>query len=212
MIKFNSEQLFRDYFPDFTDEQISLLIKAGNLYKTWNEKINVISRKDIEEVYIRHILHSLAIAKFISFKKDTSILDIGTGGGFPGIPLAIAFPESRFHLIDSIGKKITVVTEIAQELKLNNVKAEQKRAERIREKYDFVTCRAVSRLSTLLPWIEHNVERKSFNTLKNGLLTLKGGDLTSEIKEIKRETYSFSISEVYNESFFETKQLIHIPL
>ena len=203
-------QLLKNYFPSITTKQLDLYDQAVLLYIEWNDKINVVSRKDIDLVVERHILHSLAIGKFVSFNKGASILDIGTGGGFPGIPLAILFPDVHFHLIDAIGKKITVVNEICKELKLDNVIAEQKRAERIKEKYDFVTCRAVARLNKLTPWIKNNIKTQSNHALLNGLLTLKGGDLTEEIEEIPQKVTTYELTEVYEESFFQTKKMLHV--
>lgn len=212
MTKYNSASVFQKHFPNFSDRQIQQLGHAGELYKYWNERVNVISRKDIDHIYDRHLLHGLAIAKLIEFEKDTRILDIGTGGGFPGIPLAIAFPNTHFHLIDSIGKKIGVVKTITEELKLDNVTSEQKRAERIKDKYDFVTCRAVARLSKLIPWIRHNISLDKKHEINNGLIALKGGDLIEELAEIQQPIKTFEISSFFEDPFFETKKIIHVAL
>ena len=199
------------YFPDITSKQKEQFAQLQSLYKHWNDQINVISRKDIDELYERHVLHSLAIAKVIKFKPGSLILDIGTGGGFPGIPLAILFPECQFHLVDSIGKKIKVVTEVAKALGLTNVKAEQARAEQITNKYDFVVSRAVTRLVNFYPWVKGKFIKNSGNDLKNGILYLKGGDLEEEISEIDKEVIKYKISNFFNEEFFETKFVLHIP-
>lgn len=211
MIKSNSE-LITNYFPDITDQQLSLLLKAEELYGVWNEKINVISRKDIEQLQSRHILHSLSICKFTSFNPGADILDVGTGGGFPGIPLAIMFPETNFHLIDSIGKKITVVQEVAKELGLKNVTAEQIRAEKTKAEYDFVVSRAVAKLNTIIPWIRKKIKSESTHELKNGLITLKGGDLTEELAETHHKSTVFNLNTIYDEDFFETKKIVYTQL
>lgn len=176
----------------------------------WNEKINVISRKDTEHIYLHHILHSLAIAKVIDFKPETKILDVGTGGGFPGIPLAIMFPECHFHLVDSIGKKIKVVNEIASALDLKNVKAEQTRAEQLKDQYDFITGRAVTQLPKMLTWVNKKVAPKSFNTLPNGMLYLKGGDFDDELDQIKKYHKIHYISSFFKEPYFETKKVVFV--
>ncbi len=211
MIKYNSN-LIANYFPEITEKQLSLLIEAEKLYKEWNEKINVISRKDIEQLQCRHILHSLSISKFITFNPGADILDVGTGGGFPGIPLAILFPETNFHLIDSIGKKITVVQEISKELGLTNVKAEQIRAEKVKNEYDFVVSRAVAKLKTVIPWIRKKIKQESLHTLPNGLITLKGGDLTVELSETHYNSTTFNLNDIYTEEFFETKKIVHTAI
>jgi 16S rRNA (guanine527-N7)-methyltransferase len=174
--------------------------------------VNVISRQDIDTLYERHVLHSLGIAKVISFKAGTSILDVGTGGGFPGIPLAILFPEARFHLVDSIGKKIRVVQEIASALKLDNVKAEQVRAERLDDSYEFVVSRAVTRITPFVGWVRKNISRNSFHSLRNGILYLKGGDLTEELAELNLKTKTYALSDYFTEEFFETKKVVYVPL
>ncbi len=200
------------YFPDLSPKQIELFEQLQPLYAEWNAQINVISRKDFSEFYERHVLHSLAIAKLIRFTPGTKILDVGTGGGFPGIPLAILFPKVQFHLVDSIGKKIKVVNEVADSLRLMNVKAEQIRAEQLKDKYDFVVSRAVTRLPEFVNWIQKNISAKQKNALPNGILYLKGGDLTEEIKPFNRNIFVLNISEYFDEEFFETKKVVHLPL
>ena len=202
----------KKYFPDISPKQIELFEKLQPLYAEWNAQINVISRKDFSEFYERHVLHSLAIAKLIRFTPGTKILDVGTGGGFPGIPLAILFPKVQFHLVDSIGKKIKVVNEVADSLRLMNVKAEQIRAEQLKDKYDFVVSRAVTRLPEFVNWIQKNISAKQKNALPNGILYLKGGDLTEEIKPFNRNIFVLNISEYFDEEFFETKKVLHLPL
>lgn len=184
----------------------------NELYREWNAKINVISRKDIDNLYLHHVLHSLSIAKFISFKPSTAILDIGTGGGFPGIPLAILFPESRFHLIDSIGKKVHVATEIANALGLPNVRCSHENAKDEHGKYDFVVSRAVMDAPELIRLIQKNISRKGINALPNGLICLKGGDLDEELKRLKRWHELTPISSFFSEPYFETKKILFVPL
>lgn len=205
-------ELIKKYFPDLTATQFDKLAQMDELYQFWNAKVNVISRQDIDTLYERHILHSLGIAKVIQFKSGTNILDVGTGGGFPGIPLAILFPEAQFHLVDSIGKKIRVVQEIAQALQLDNVKAEQVRAERLDDTYEFVVSRAVTRLTPFTGWVRKNINRNSFHSLKNGILYLKGGDLTEEIAELNLKTRVYALSDYFTEEFFETKKVVYVPL
>jgi 16S rRNA (guanine527-N7)-methyltransferase len=207
----NSEIIF-NYFPSLTASQSDQFSKLYGLYADWNEKINVISRKDIENLYVNHVLHSLGIAKVISFKPGTSVLDVGTGGGFPGIPLAILFPETNFHLVDSIGKKITVVNAVADGLGLKNVKGEQIRAEQIKGKYDFIVSRAVTRLREFYGWIHQKVKDKSVHELDNGILYLKGGDLDEELRELKKPYSLYNLSDYFNEDFFETKKVVYVPL
>ena len=203
--------LIQKYFPDLTDDQIEKFDKLYELYSFWNAQINVISRKDIDELYERHILHSLGIAKFCSFKPGEKVLDVGTGGGFPGIPLAILFPETQFHLVDSIGKKIKVVVEIAAALELSNVKASHLRAEQVTDKYDFVVSRAVTRLIDFYPWIQGKFNKDSKNAIANGILYLKGGDLADEIAESKLKAELYPLSAYFSEEFFETKYVVYIP-
>ena len=200
------------YFPDLNPMQIELFKQLQPLYAEWNAQINVISRKDFSEFYERHVLHSLAIAKFIRFTPGTKILDVGTGGGFPGIPLAILFPKVQFHLVDSIGKKIKVVNEVTDSLRLMNVKAEQIRAEQLKEKYDFVVSRAVTKLPEFVNWVRKNISKKQRNALPNGIIYLKGGDLTEEIKPFIRNIFNQNLSEYFDEEFFETKKVLHLPL
>lgn len=201
------------YFPALTVQQQDQFEKLGKLYKEWNEKINVISRKDMDNLYTNHILHSLGIAKIISFKPSSTILDVGTGGGFPGIPLAIVFPEAQFHLVDSIGKKITVVNEIAGSLGLRNVLGEKIRAEEIKKKqYDFIVSRAVTRMREFYSWVNNKVKKESYHTLDNGILYLKGGDLEEEMNELKKPYSCYDLSDYFEEEFFETKKLVYVPI
>jgi 16S rRNA (guanine527-N7)-methyltransferase len=205
-------QIITKYFQKLSKQQFERFEQIESLYAEWNAQINVISRKDFPEFYERHVLHSLAIAKFIRFQPGTKILDVGTGGGFPGIPLAIYFPEVQFHLVDSIGKKIKVVKEVAQSLGLKNVIAEQIRAEQLTEKYDFVVSRAVTRLPEFVPWVRKNITKKQINALPNGIIYLKGGDIQEEIKPFKKNILVQDLSEYFSEDFFETKKLVHLPL
>lgn len=204
--------LIFSYFPGLTNTQKEQFVGLYSLYSEWNEKINVISRKDIENLYVNHVLHSLGIAKVTSFKPGASILDVGTGGGFPGIPLAILFPDTQFHLVDSIGKKITVVKNVAEGIGLKNVKAEQIRAEQIKGEYDFIVSRAVTRLKEFYGWINRKVKKDSSHTLFNGILYLKGGDLDEELAELKRPHRIFALSDYFKEEFFETKKVVYVPM
>lgn len=199
------------YFKNLTPLQIAQFEKLYDLYTFWNAQINVVSRKDIDELYERHILHSLGIAKFCSFKAGEKVLDVGTGGGFPGIPLAIMFPETSFHLVDSIGKKIKVVTEVAMALGLTNLKASHLRAEQVTDKYNFIVSRAVTRLIDFYPWIRDKFAKQNINAIPNGILYLKGGDLTEEIKESKLKAELHPLSTYFSEPFFETKFVVYIP-
>jgi 16S rRNA (guanine527-N7)-methyltransferase len=205
-------QLIQHYFPGLTATQKEQFEKLYALYAEWNEKINVISRKDIDNLYVNHILHSLGIAKVQSFKSGASVLDVGTGGGFPGIPLAILFPETQFHLVDSIGKKITVVKEVAAGLDLKNVRAEQARAETLKGEYDFVVSRAVTRMKEFYQWIHRRTKSKGIHELDNGILYLKGGDLDEELNELKRPYQLTELSKFFSEEFFETKKVVYVPL
>ena len=198
-------------FPNLTEIQISQFSKLKDLYTEWNAQINVISRKDIDELYVRHVLHSLGIAKVQSFEPNTSVLDVGTGGGFPGIPLAILFPETNFYLVDSIGKKIKVVKEVAAALGLKNVKAEHIRAENVKGKFDFIVSRAVTNMDDFAKWIRYKVAKKQKHELKNGILYLKGGDLTEELMNFPKAT-QFNLTDYFEDEFFETKKVVHIPL
>lgn len=205
----SSIKTITNYFPNLSEIQIDQFSKLEPLYKDWNAQINVISRKDIDELYIKHVLHSLAIAKVIAFKSKTRILDVGTGGGFPGVPLAILFPEVEFVLVDSIGKKIKVVNEVVSRLGLENVKAYHKRAEELDGQFDFVVTRAVARLKKFIPWVKGKLHPESFNELKNGVLFLKGGDLAEEIAESNKKVELYPISDYFKEEFFETKMVLY---
>ncbi len=205
-------ELIKKYFPDLNSAQIERFKMLKPLYTEWNSKINVISRKDIDKLYERHVLHSLGIVKVIEFKPGTSVLDVGSGGGFPGIPLAIMFPESNFHLIDSIGKKIKVVEEVVNELELNNVTFEKIRAEGIDEKFDFVVSRAVTTLPVFYRWVRNSILKQNKNKFKNGILYLKGGDIESELSELKKKVNVYPLSRYFEEPFFETKKLLHIAI
>ncbi len=204
-------ELILKYFPDLTPIQIEQFTKLYDLYIDWNSKINVISRKDIDELYSRHVLHSLGIAKVIQFQPGASVLDVGTGGGFPGIPLAILFPETQFYLIDIIAKKIKVVQEVAKGLGLKNVKAEQKRAELVKEEFDFIVSRAVTNMPDFVKWTKDKTKKNSVHELKNGILYLKGGDLTEELATYKT-VQLFDLPEFFDEEFFETKKVVYLPL
>lgn len=204
-------ELIKKYFPNLTEEQIAQFVAMQELYKDWNLKINVVSRKDIEELYLRHVLHSLGIAKIQEFKPEANILDVGTGGGFPGIPLAILFPETRFHLVDSIGKKIKVVDEVVEGLQLKNVKTTNARVEEIKGNYDFILSRAVAAMPTFVHWVKGKIAKTSRHELKNGILYLKGGDLNEELQDYKSAKI-YNLSDYFSEEFFESKKLVHLPL
>ena len=197
------------YFPDILEKQIKQFSQLQELYNEWNSQINVISRKDMENLYLNHVLHSLAIAKVISFTDGTKVLDVGTGGGFPGIPLAILFPNVDFLLVDSIGKKIKVVNEIANSIGLENLRAEHKRVEQVSGQFDFVVSRAVNRMKVFQQWVRKRISTKQKNTLFNGILYLKGGDLKEELQGIKNIDL-YSISKFFEEEFFETKKVVYI--
>lgn len=203
-----SSEIILKYFPNLTDQQKSQFQQLEALYKDWNEKINVISRKDIDEFYERHVLHSLGIAKIMEFTDGTKVLDIGTGGGFPGIPLAILFPNVEFTLVDSIGKKITVVNAVAESLGLKNVKAYHERAEKIKDKFHFVVSRAVTQMPVFLRWLKGKFEKEQFNPKHNGVLYLKGGDLGEELAGIKCEIYN--LKDQFEEEFFDTKKVVYL--
>ena len=199
------------HFPDLTVVQKQQFQSLQQLYEDWNSKINVISRKDIDELFTRHVLHSLAIAKVQQFEPGTYVLDVGTGGGFPGIPLAIMFPETRFYLIDVILKKINVVKAIAESLDLKNVKAEQMRAENVKGDFDFIVSRAVTNMPDFVSWVKLKIKKTQKHELKNGILYLKGGDLSEELKDFPKAT-EYNIADFFEEDFFETKKVVHLPL
>lgn len=205
-------ELIKHYFPEINTEQEKQFEQLFPLYKDWNEKINVISRKDIDELYERHVLHSLGIAKVISFTPGTNILDVGTGGGFPGIPLAILFPDCNFHLVDSIGKKIKVVNEVANALGLKNVSATHSRVEQINEKFDFIVSRAVTQFPEFVTWVKQKVKKEQKNALPNGILYLKGGDLSEELKSFINKIKLYNLSNYFQSDFFETKKVVYMPL
>ncbi len=204
-------ELILKYFPNLTEIQKQQFEQLQELYEDWNLKINVVSRKDIEELYLRHVLHSLGIAKIQAFLPGSQILDVGTGGGFPGIPLAILFPEVQFHLVDSIGKKIKVVEEVVAGLQLQNVKTTNARVETVSGKYDFIVSRAVAQMETFVHWINGKIAKKNLHERRNGILYLKGGDLTEELKIYTTATV-FPLSDYFEEDFFETKSVVHLPL
>ena len=199
------------YFPDLSQNQFMQFQKVQELYQDWNSKINVISRKDIDQLYTNHVLHSLAIAKIQHFKAGATILDVGTGGGFPGIPLAILFPDTNFYLIDIILKKINVVNAVAESLGLKNVRAEQMRAENMTEKFDFVLSRAVTNMADFVQWTKNNIKQTNNHTLKNGILYLKGGDLTEELIDFPKAK-QYRVSEFFDDPFFETKKVVYLAL
>lgn len=205
-------QYIKTYFPNLTPTQESQFAALGDLYTDWNAKINVISRKDIDNLYLHHILHSLGIAKAIEFTDGTSILDVGTGGGFPGIPLAILFPECRFHLIDRVGKKIKVAQNVAEAIGLTNVTFQHGSVEEHKDEYDFVVSRAVMPLPDLLKLVRKNIRKEQHNALPNGLLCLKGGDLQSEIAPVKKTSIVFNLSDYFKEEYFETKKVIYVQI
>ncbi len=207
----NNMDIILKYFPQLTNKQKDQFLKLQNLYAEWNSKINVISRKDIDELYLRHVLHSLAIAKVIEFKPNSKILDVGTGGGFPGIPLALLFPNTRFHLVDSIGKKIKVVNEIVKELGLKNVTSEHSRAENVKGKFDFIVSRAVTKMDEFVKWTRNKISKNSNHKFKNGILYLKGGDLSEELASFQKAK-QYDISSFFEEDFFETKKVVYIQL
>lgn len=207
----NAELIF-SYFPELTDRKKEQFSNLLPLYREWNAKINVVSRKDVDNLYLNHVLHSLGIAKFASFNPGADILDVGTGGGFPGIPLAILFPDTKFHLVDSIGKKITVVKNVAEGIGLTNIRAEQIRAEQIKGEYDFIVSRAVTRLKEFYGWIHRKVKKQSTHSLYNGILYLKGGDLEEELAELRKPYQLFDLNTAFKEEFFETKKVVYVPL
>jgi 16S rRNA (guanine527-N7)-methyltransferase len=199
------------YFPNLSEDQVSKFKQLESLYQDWNLKINVVSRKDIEELYLRHVLHSLGIAKVIQFKSGSHILDVGTGGGFPGIPLAILFPECQFHLVDSIAKKLKVVDEVVSGLGLTNVKTTHSRVEAITGNYDFIVSRAVAAMPTFVHWVKGKIAKQQNHNIKNGILYLKGGDLTEELRDYKTTTI-YNLSDYFSEDFYDTKKVVHLPM
>lgn len=211
MLKIYKMDKILQYFPDLSEKQIEQFKMLQDLYNEWNAKINVISRKDIDELYTRHVLHSLGIAKVLPFKDGAKIMDVGTGGGFPGIPLAILYPNVNFYLIDVIAKKIKVVTEVANALGLKNVKAEQKRAELVKEEFDFVVSRAVTNMPDFVKWVKGKIAKDSVHEMKNGILYLKGGDLSEELA-VYQNVQLFDLAEIFDDEFFETKKVVYLPM
>lgn len=211
-------QIIKEYFPHITDSQTAHFEQLGALYQEWNAQINVISRKDIDELYVKHVLHSLGIVSVVRFRESlpntpggTRVLDVGTGGGFPGIPLAIMFPKTHFHLIDSIGKKIKVVDAVVEALGLKNVTTEHGRAEKVKGKFDFIVSRAVTSMPEFVSWTRNKVRKDSYHEIENGILYLKGGDLREELKPFPR-AHIYELDEVFEDPFFETKKVVHLPL
>jgi len=204
-------KLIQKYFSDLSRAQLIQFEKLESLYKYWNSKINVISRKDISSLYLKHVLHSLAIAKFIQFSKDTHIIDVGTGGGFPGIPLAILFPDAKFHLVDSTEKKVKVVNAVSKELSLKNVTTQCKRVEDMDDKFDFILTRAVADMSTILKWTENNISPNSNNVVPNGIIALKGGDLDKELSRIENKKV-VAIKDYFDDHYFINKKLVYVPV
>lgn len=205
-----SEIVFK-YFPELTEVQKEQFIQLDALYQDWNQKINVVSRKDIDEIYLRHVLHSLGIAQFQKFLSGSEVLDVGSGGGFPGIPLAILFPETQFTLVDAIGKKIKVVQQVIDGLELTNVTAHHMRVEELDKKFDFIVSRAVAAMPTFTRWIKGKIKKTSIHDRKNGILYLKGGDLTEELKDY-RNAEIYNLSDYFTEDFFDTKKIVYLPL
>ena len=205
-------QTIKKYFPNLSEKQIEQYEALYDLYYDWNNKINVISRKDIENLYLHHVLHSLAIAKVIKFREGTSIMDMGCGGGFPGIPLAIMFPDAQFHLVDSIGKKVRVATEIANAIGLTNVKASHSRVQDIKEKYNFVVSRAVMQLPELIKICRKNISNEQINSLPNGVICLKGGDMNAETQPFKNCVEITELETFFDEEFFKDKKVVYVPI
>ncbi len=212
MSEVNSVDIITKYFPGLTEKQLDQFARMKSVYEIWNAQINVISRKDMEQFYVHHVLHSLAIAKVLTFRPGTTILDVGTGGGFPGIPLAVLFPEVRFHLVDSIGKKIKVVNEVATALGITNIVAEQKRVEELDHTYDFVVSRAVAPWSDIFRWTAKLIHAKGKNSLPNGWLLLKGGDLREELQVVRRKVHHHEIKEMFQDEYFEMKKVLYISI
>lgn len=204
--------IINHYFPALSEKKQKQFAALGPLYAEWNGKINVVSRKDIGNLYVNHVLHSLGIAKIISFQPGAEILDVGTGGGFPGVPLAILFPDAKFHLVDSIGKKITVVKEVTKSLGLTNVTAERVRAEELKKEYDFVVSRAVTQMKEFYGWVHQKVKRESLHPLDNGILYIKGGDVEEEVDLLKRPYSLYDLTDYFREEFFQTKKVIYMPV
>ena len=204
-------ELILKYFPDLTENQINQFEALEGLYRDWNAKINVVSRKDIDELYLKHVLHSLAIAKVIQFTDCSTILDVGTGGGFPGVPLAIMFPNCQFHLVDSINKKLKVINAVCEALEITNIKTTHSRVEAIDNTYDFIVSRAVTAMPEFTKWVKGKTAKRQQNDLKNGILYLKGGDLTEELKQYTN-VKAFLLSDYFEEDFFDTKKVIYLPL
>lgn len=211
MLKIFKMEAILKHFPNLTEVQKEQFRQLDVLYHDWNEKINVISRKDIDSLYTKHVLHSLGIAKIQPFAPGTFVLDVGTGGGFPGIPLAILFPETRFYLIDVIAKKIKVVQAVVDALGLENVKAEQIRAENVKGDFDFIVSRAVTNMPDFVSWVKTKIKKQHKHELKNGILYLKGGDLTEELKDFPKATL-YDLADFFEDEFFETKKVVHLPL
>ena len=204
-------EIIKKYFSNLTDTQLAQFNKLQELYEDWNLKINVVSRKDIDELYLRHVLHSLGIAKVMQFKSGSKVMDVGTGGGFPGVPLAILFPEVQFHLVDSIGKKIKVVNEVVEGLGLQNVKTTHGRVEEVKDTYDFIVSRAVAQMETFVGWTKGKISKKQNHDLKNGILYLKGGDLTEELEKYTSAKI-YDLPDFFDEDFFETKKVVHLGM
>lgn len=205
-------EIILKYFPDLSEKQLEQFSRLESLYADWNEKINVISRKDLDNFYERHVLHSLGIAKMIEFKPGTEVLDVGTGGGFPGIPLAILFPEVQFLLVDSIAKKMKVVEAVAEDLGLSNVKVRTARAEKVKGRFDFIVSRAVTRMNRFIPWVRKQVKSQNNHLYPNGIFYLKGGDLEEELSEITYDFEIFDLEKEFDEAFFETKKVVYVRL
>jgi 16S rRNA (guanine527-N7)-methyltransferase len=203
--------IIQKYFPNLTEQQHRQFAALQGLYEHWNSQINVVSRKDIDLLYERHVLHSLGIAKVIQFKPNTHIMDVGCGGGFPGIPLAILFPQCNFYLVDAIAKKIKVVNEVAAAIGLKNLTAEQKRAEEVSAKFEFVVSRAVTDASVFYRWVQNKINKNQFNNLPNGILFLKGGELEEEFKPFKKQAVFYNLKDFFSEEFFETKKVVYLP-